>query len=175
MTVAIRVSFTPCKKHCCFKENGFPRRFAPRNDSGCLGRLFLFHSACVVTLATPSALRATSPKRGSATRQNFPLGAPYRGAVAQATEGSPRWAVPIGKRQVRAQPPLFIAPQVLFNLITPPYHAKGDSHGTDSRRPDHRRDAPHRLAALDADRGCRRRWLGSGLSSRSCKTASFTA
>ena len=34
---------------------------------------------------------------------------------------------------------------------------------------------PHRLAALDADRGRRRRWHGSGLSNRSCRTASFTA
>ena len=49
-----------------------------RNDSGCLGLLFLFPSALVSSLATPSALRATSPKRGSATRQNFPLGAPFR-------------------------------------------------------------------------------------------------
>ena len=45
--------FTPCKKDCCFKENGFPRRFAPRNDSGCLGRLFLFPSAPDSTLETP--------------------------------------------------------------------------------------------------------------------------
>ena len=85
------------------------------------------------------------------------------------------YKVPIGKRQVRASPPYFLPPQVLFNIITLAYHAKGEPHGTDSRRPDHRRDAPHRLAALDADRGRRRRWHGSGLSNRSCRTASFTA
>ena len=81
------------------RRNGFPRRFAPRNDSGCLGRLFLFPSALDSTLETPSALRTTSPKRGSATRQEFntgatgqrsaPFGAPAMGAAAQATEESP--------------------------------------------------------------------------------------
>ena len=65
------------------RRNGFPRRFAPRNDSGCLGRLFLFHSACVVTLATPSAFRATSPKRGSATRQEFNTGATGQRSAAK--------------------------------------------------------------------------------------------
>ena len=152
------------------KENGFPRRFAPRNDRLFYTPLFLFPSAPNSALETPSALRATSPKRGSAPRQRFKTGAPI-------------WAALRGKDlRLASSPPTFFTPQVLFNLIrprihphTPPYHAKGDSHGTDSRRPDHRRDAPHRLAALDADRGSRRRWLGSGLSSRSCKTASFTA
>ena len=38
--------------------------------------LFLFPSARVVTLATPSALRATYPRRGSASRQRFRIGVP---------------------------------------------------------------------------------------------------
>ena len=60
------------RKHCCFKENGFPRRFAPRNDSGCLGRLFLFPSALDSTLETPfpsvrtgDCLAAARSRRGS--------------------------------------------------------------------------------------------------------------
>ena len=54
------------------KENGFPRRFAPRNDSGCLGRLFLFPSALDSTLETPfpsvrtgDCLAAARSRRGS--------------------------------------------------------------------------------------------------------------
>ena len=64
------------------------------------GALFLFHSAPVSALETPLALRATSPKRGSASRQGFYIGAvvaphhlgsPTRGAgtALAVTEGSP--------------------------------------------------------------------------------------
>ena len=54
------------------RRNGFPRRFAPRNDSGCLGRLFLFPSALDSTLENPfpsvstgDCLAAARSRRGS--------------------------------------------------------------------------------------------------------------
>ena len=51
----------------------FFRRGRPLCRPVCIicGVFFLFSPALVATLATPSALRATSPKRGSASRQRF--------------------------------------------------------------------------------------------------------
>ena len=94
------------KRCCCHKENGLPRRFAPRNDRG--GRSALSFPPCSSRYSgdpfPPVCALGTSPRRGSASRQRFwslrrfgqrfaakilhwrielhrALGAPSRGAV----------------------------------------------------------------------------------------------
>ena len=171
---AIREKTRPSLEHHCHCEassqtgRGNPRLFYAMQET------LLFQGG---TDSHVASLNATAAYHDSLICRLVPLGGMTTlfCSALSFPHCSSLYKVPIGKRQVRASPPYFLPPQVLFNIITLAYHAKGEPHGTDSRRPDHSRDAPHRLAALDADRGRRRRWHGSGLSNRSCRTASFTA
>ena len=57
MSLVVGIRFFPDSSmfQYSIKENGLPRRFAPRNDSGWGSALFLLHSAPVSALATPQS------------------------------------------------------------------------------------------------------------------------
>ena len=80
------------KMHFRLKENGFPRRFAPRNDSGGLYIALSFPYWQYPPTGNPSVGYAdSSPKKGAKMVRRkitgIPLAPSDEGAVAQATEG----------------------------------------------------------------------------------------
>ena len=99
LVVGIRISYALQAEHAlCHKRNGFPRRFAPRNDRGVLYNAFSFPKWHFIKSGDPSVgLTAASSPKGGAKRAHHSHVAsvsnlcrealPLLGEVAHSAEG----------------------------------------------------------------------------------------